>query len=53
MRRWLATVGIVGLDFERTAAVLELVVAWRGQKGVDLPGGHRVVRRAGVLFLDH
>ncbi|CEG94352.1 tRNA lysidine(34) synthetase TilS [Propionibacterium freudenreichii] len=53
VRRWLATVGIVGLDFERTAAVLELVVAWRGQKGVDLPGGHRVVRRAGVLFLDH
>ncbi|MCT3002288.1 tRNA lysidine(34) synthetase, partial [Propionibacterium freudenreichii] len=53
VRRWLATVGVVGLDFERTAAVLALVTRWRGQKGVDLPGGHRVVRRAGVLFLDH
>lgn len=49
MRQWLADQGIVGLDFTHTTAALSLVVAWHGQKGIDLPGGHRVVRRGGQL----
>jgi len=49
VRLWLAGQGVTELSFERTQAVLGLVTAWRGQAGVDVPGGRRVVRRAGVL----
>jgi len=50
-RAWLARQGITELSFERTQAVLALVDDWRGQAGVDLPGGYRVVRRSGALAL--
>ncbi|MFI6814261.1 tRNA lysidine(34) synthetase TilS [Nonomuraea sp. NPDC050328] len=33
-------------------AVERLVTAWHGQKRVDLPGGHGVVRRYGTLVFD-
>lgn len=52
VRAWLARGAITELSFERTQAVLALVLDWRGQTGVDLPGGHRVVRRDGVLWLE-
>ena len=51
VRLWLAGQGVTELSFERTQAVLGLVTAWRGQAGVDVPGGRRVVRRAGVLHV--
>lgn len=51
VRAWLARQAITELSFERTQAVLALVDDWHGQVGVDLPGGRRVVRRDGVLWL--
>ena len=49
VRAWLAASGITELSFERTQAVLALVEDWRGQAGVDLPGGCRVFREKDVL----
>jgi tRNA(Ile)-lysidine synthase len=37
------------LTAAHVARVAELVTDWRGQRGVDLPGGIRAVRRAGEL----
>ena len=51
VRAWLARQEITELSFERTQAVLSLVDDWHGQAGVDLPGGHRVVRQDGALML--
>ncbi len=49
LRRWLGAraAGDVGADHVR--AVEALVLAWRGQRGVDLPGG-TVARQAGRLL---
>jgi len=52
VRRWLEAQGVLQLSYERTQAVLALVTDWRGQAGVDLPGGRRVIRRGGVLLVD-
>jgi len=51
VRAWLAGQGVTELSFERTQAVLALVDDWHGQAGVDLPGGHRVVRQNDALTL--
>jgi len=51
VRLWLAGQGIKELSFERTQAVVALVEDWRGQTGVDLPGGYRVVREKQILRL--
>jgi tRNA(Ile)-lysidine synthase len=34
------------------ARIAELVTAWHGQRGVDLPGGVRAVRRSGQILFD-
>jgi tRNA(Ile)-lysidine synthase len=34
------------------ARIAELVTEWHGQRGVDLPGGIRVVRRAGAIAFE-
>jgi tRNA(Ile)-lysidine synthase len=47
--RWLAARGAGDLGAGHVRAVETLVLAWRGQRGVDLPGG-TVTRRAGVLL---
>jgi len=51
VRQWLAVGGLTELSYERTQAVLALVDDWRGQVGVDLPAGRRVVRLDGSLRL--
>ena len=51
LRQWLAVGGVAELSYERTKAVLSLVDGWRGQAGVDLPGGRRVTRIDGELRL--
>jgi tRNA(Ile)-lysidine synthase len=40
------------LTAEHVARVGELVTAWHGQRGVDLPGGVRAVRRSGEVVFD-
>lgn len=52
IRAWLARSGVVTLSLERTTAVDALITSWRGQRGVDLPGGRRVRRQDGRLILD-
>lgn len=47
LRRWLAPAG-VNLTLERTRALEQLVLEWRGQGAVDLPGT-RVARTDGRL----
>ncbi len=47
---WLASAGASEVTAAHVAAVERLVTAWRGQKGVDVPGG-RVVRVDGRLVL--
>lgn len=51
IRSWLGRFGVASLSMERTLAVDALVTAWRGQAGVDLPGGKRVRRQAGRLVV--
>jgi tRNA(Ile)-lysidine synthase len=34
------------------ARIEELVTAWHGQRGVDLPGGVRALRRSGLILFD-
>jgi tRNA(Ile)-lysidine synthase len=42
------------LTAAHVARIAELVTDWRGQRGVDLPGGVRAARRSGeVLFESH
>ncbi|WP_040158690.1 tRNA lysidine(34) synthetase TilS [Nigerium massiliense] len=48
LRGWLAGLGCVDVSAGHVAAVSDLVVAWRGQRGVDVPGT-RIVRRDGWL----
>ena len=52
VRQWCDGFGLGWLPYERTAAVLDLVDAWRGQAHIDLPGGARVRRIDGWLTLD-
>jgi len=52
VRRWLESQGVIAQSYERTQAVLTLVEDWSGQTGVDLMGGHRVLRRDNKLRLD-
>ena len=51
LRRWLEVQGVAQVSYERTQAALALVTDWRGQAGVDLPGGRHLVRRGKVLRL--
>ncbi|WP_448625636.1 tRNA lysidine(34) synthetase TilS [Geodermatophilus sp. URMC 64] len=51
LRTWLRTGGIPGLQAVHLHAVDRLLVAWRGQGRVDLPGGAGVVRASGRLVL--
>ncbi|WP_316671044.1 TilS substrate-binding domain-containing protein, partial [uncultured Propionibacterium sp.] len=51
VRAWLGGAGVAEPSAAHTGAVLALVEDWHGQKGVDLPGGVRVVRAGGVLGL--
>lgn len=48
LRRWLSRHGVVDLGFEHVLAVEGLVVAWRGQGPIAVPGA-RVVRVDGCL----
>ncbi|WP_342372883.1 tRNA lysidine(34) synthetase TilS [Propioniciclava soli] len=48
LRAWLLRMGAVEAQAVHVAAVERLVTAWRGQRGVDVPGG-RVARRDGRL----
>jgi tRNA(Ile)-lysidine synthase len=49
LRHWLATVCPHALSAVHLAALDDLVVAWRGQGPIDLPGGYRVERASGTL----
>ncbi len=51
LRRWLLAAGTTDLAAVHLHAVDALVVAWRGQGRVDLPGGAGVVRASGRLAL--
>ncbi len=51
LRRWLLDHGVGDLAAVHLQAVDALVVAWRGQGRVDLPGGAGVVRASGRLAL--
>lgn len=50
LAEWLAGVGVPDVQATHVDAVERLVTGWRGQKGVDVPGG-RVVRVDGRLGL--
>ncbi|GAA1426552.1 tRNA lysidine(34) synthetase TilS [Microlunatus lacustris] len=49
LRRWLAARGAQDVGADHVGAVEALVLAWHGQRGVDLPGG-TVARREGRLL---
>ncbi|SSC24381.1 tRNA(Ile)-lysidine synthase, partial [Klenkia terrae] len=51
LRGWLLEQGVADLAAVHLHAVDALVVAWRGQGRVDLPGGAGVVRASGRLAL--
>ncbi len=51
LARWLAERGARDVAAHHVRAVEALVVAWRGQRGVDVPGG-RVLRRDARLVFD-
>lgn len=51
LRDWLIAGGVGEPSHAHLRAVWGLVDAWRGQAGIDLPGGVRAVRREGVLWL--
>jgi tRNA(Ile)-lysidine synthase len=51
LRQWADHAGAGVLTAERTAALDDLVTAWRGQGPVELPGGVRVRRASGTLAL--
>jgi len=40
------------LTAAHVARIEELVTAWHGQRGVDLPGGVRALRRSGLIVFD-
>ena len=49
LRRWLVARGAAEVTAEHVRAVEALVLAWRGQRGADLPGG-AVARQHGRLL---
>ena len=51
LRGWLSGAGVPDLQAVHLRAVEALVVDWRGQGAVDLPGGAGVVRASGRLLL--
>ncbi|WP_233492579.1 tRNA lysidine(34) synthetase TilS [Blastococcus sp. TF02A-30] len=51
LRGWLRDAGVADLQAVHLAAVDALLVRWRGQGRVDLPGGAGVVRASGTLVL--
>jgi tRNA(Ile)-lysidine synthase len=51
LRGWLRRAGVPDLQAVHLDAVDALVVHWRGQGRVDLPGGAGVVRASGTLRL--
>ena len=51
LRGWLRGGGVPDLQAVHLTAVEALVVRWRGQGRVDLPGGAGVVRASGRLVL--
>jgi tRNA(Ile)-lysidine synthase len=51
LRGWLRTAGVADLQAVHLTAVDALVIRWRGQGRVDLPGGAGVVRSSGRLVL--
>lgn len=52
LRSWLISEGVRGLTEQHLRGVDELVSAWRGQRGVALPGGGRALRRGGLLTVE-
>lgn len=53
LRAWLVAGGVSEPSNAHLQAAWALVDDWRGQLGIDLPGGLRLVRRAGGLVLIH
>ncbi|SOE00724.1 tRNA lysidine(34) synthetase TilS [Blastococcus haudaquaticus] len=51
LRGWLRAAGVPDLQAVHLAAVDALLVRWRGQGRVDLPGGAGVVRTSGRLVM--
>jgi tRNA(Ile)-lysidine synthase len=51
LRGWLRGAGVPDLQAVHLRAIETLVVAWRGQGPVDLPGGTGVVRASGRLLV--
>jgi tRNA(Ile)-lysidine synthase len=51
LRRWLHAAGVPDLQAVHLRAVDALLVRWRGQGPVDLPGGAGVLRSSGRLVL--
>jgi tRNA(Ile)-lysidine synthase len=51
LRGWLRDAGVPDLQAVHLAAVDALLVRWRGQGRVDLPGGAGAVRTSGRLVL--
>lgn len=52
LRGWLVRAGADQPGFAHVRSVQALVDRWHGQRGVDLPGGVRVRRKAGLLVAD-
>ena len=50
LRRWLLARGSVDLALEHVLAVEALVLRWRGQRGVAVPGGTVTRQDAGLLW---
>lgn len=53
VKAWAETGGAGPLGADHVVRVAQLVTAWRGQDGVDLPGGFRARRASGRLVLIH
>jgi tRNA(Ile)-lysidine synthase len=51
LRGWLRAAAVPGLQAVHLSAVDALLVQWRGQGRVDLPGGSGVVRASGTLVV--
>jgi tRNA(Ile)-lysidine synthase len=52
VKRWAEQGGAGPLTAEHVRQLARLVTDWRGQDGVDLPGGYRACRTSGRLVLD-
>ena len=52
VKRWAEQGGAGPLTAEHVRQLVRLVTDWRGQDGVDLPGGYRACRTSGRLVLD-